>query len=194
MSALAKENDEPRLCTSEMYTTNHLLFCLERSILSSPHPVEFHWKGHQFKSADEAIGWAKVAVFEGEDKANDQLQNQIIQVAPTGFDEVIWRENAERIWLSILLAKFSQSETSKSILFSSGKRKLAAASITDNEMGIGLHLDDPDVRFSEKWPGQNEMGRMLDKVKGELEKYPSKVFGFADDLPRDLKGLGYTVS
>ncbi len=83
------------------------------------------------------------------------------------FDATRWEEEREEIVFRANLAKFSQREALKEMLFATGDKIIAEASPRDAIWGIGMAEDHPNILDTTLW-GQNLLGKALMRVRGEL--------------------------
>ena len=69
----------------------------------------------------------------------------------------------------ILVSKFTQHDDLKSVLLNTGDRILAEANRNDNDYGIGMSLNHPDVLDQRKWTrNSNKLGEILMNIRAEL--------------------------
>ena len=64
-------------------------------------------------------------------------------------------------------AKFSQDENLKKMLKDTKELKLCEAS-RDKIWGIGLPLNDKDVKDEQSWIGKNILGKALERVRNSI--------------------------
>jgi ribA/ribD-fused uncharacterized protein len=81
------------------------------------------------------------------------------------FNEVVWRQQRIDIVVRGNLAKFSQHESLREFLLSSGERVLVEASPSDLIWGSGLAASDPKAEQPLAWPGSNLLGFALMRVR-----------------------------
>lgn len=85
------------------------------------------------------------------------------------FDAARWEEAREEIVYRANLAKFSQHDHLKEMLFNTGDRTIAEASPRDAIWGIGMAEDHPNVADTSLW-GRNLLGKALMRVRAELHR------------------------
>ncbi|MDE2101545.1 MAG: NADAR family protein [Patescibacteria group bacterium] len=85
------------------------------------------------------------------------------------FDEKTWERTREAVMFEAVLAKFSQNKELREALLGV-KGRFAEASPGDRVWGIGLSSSNPDAKNPDKWPGENLLGRILDRVRDTLAK------------------------
>jgi ribA/ribD-fused uncharacterized protein len=83
------------------------------------------------------------------------------------FDAARWEEVREEIVFKANLAKFSQREALKEMLFATGDKIIAEASPQDAIWGIGMAEDHPNIADTTVW-GQNLLGKALMRVRETL--------------------------
>ena len=97
-----------------------------------------------------------------------------------GFDESLWKMNREDIVYRNSVAKFTQNRLlCQALLDCSGD--LVEASPYDRIWGIGLAEADARKMDRDKWPGYNLLGRILTRVRKEIQQGMHEL-SFGDDL------------
>ncbi|WP_432664407.1 NADAR family protein [Wukongibacter baidiensis] len=86
------------------------------------------------------------------------------------FDEEIWRRKRSAIILNGNFAKFLQDNELKQYLIQTKGKVLVEASPFDKIWGIGLSVDDENIKNPLLWKGQNLLGFALMEVRDELIK------------------------
>jgi len=84
------------------------------------------------------------------------------------FDEKIWGENCKKIVHAGNVAKFSQNDDLKEIMFATKGTILVEAAPRDRIWGIGLGKDNPKALDKRNWRGKNLLGYILTDVREEL--------------------------
>lgn len=87
-----------------------------------------------------------------------------------GFDETRWAEQRCEIVFRGNVAKFTQHPELGKVLLETSERTLVEASPLDKIWGIGLAANDPDAYEPDKWPGQNLLGKTLERVRARLRE------------------------
>jgi hypothetical protein len=77
------------------------------------------------------------------------------------WDEVAWAAHIEDIAFEAVFQKFASNRRLTEVLLSTGSSIIAEASRGDSIWGIGLSVDDPDVKRPGKWRGRNILGYAL---------------------------------
>lgn len=99
------------------------------------------------------------------DKPHEQkLMGQYVK----GFNSKTWETHKVDIVSRGNYGKFSQNAGLRKKLLATGNMILAEANAKDIFWGIGLSEDNPDVQHPEKWRGENLLGEVLMKVRGQL--------------------------
>lgn len=86
------------------------------------------------------------------------------------FKEDVWQAHAFDIVVQGNLAKFSQHPAFAARLLATGDKVLVEASPLDSIWGAGVSASDPRVRKPKWWPGQNLLGKALEKVRQMLRE------------------------
>ncbi len=73
-----------------------------------------------------------------------------------------WVEEVNRM-------KFTQHPDLGEMLRSTKKAELGAIEPEDYLLGIGFSADEPEAKMKDRWTGQNELGKALMKIRGELQ-------------------------
>ncbi|MFF1482380.1 NADAR family protein [Streptomyces sp. NPDC058301] len=85
-----------------------------------------------------------------------------------GFDETVWERERYGIVVEGSVHKFSQDESLRAYLVSTGTRVLVEASPLDRIWGIGLAADAPGAGDPSRWRGLNLLGFALMDARGVL--------------------------
>ena len=144
---------------------------IQKGCLSQWWPCRFVEKDIEYNCAEQYMMAEKARLFGDEEirkrilssdkpRLIKKLGREVRNFDPEGWDlvkfEVVKRGN---------LAKFLQNEDLRNFLLGTGDAILAEASPVDRIWGIGLGEDDPDVRFPERWKGENLLGKALMEVR-----------------------------
>lgn len=145
-------------------------------IYSQWHKSKMTIDGVEYSSCEQYMMHQKAIVFSDFYIASqilltdDPKEQKALGRKIQGFNKDIW----DSVCLSIVfkgnLAKFSQNESLKADLLSTGNRIMVEASPLDKIWGIGIAEDHPDVESPESWRGLNLLGSALNLVKQELNK------------------------
>ncbi len=88
----------------------------------------------------------------------------------SGFDDKIWKANAQAIVKRASIAKYQQNPELRRALFATGGKTLVEASPQDRLWGIGLHKSDKRAQSRFTWLGQNWLGKVLTEVRSEIQR------------------------
>ena len=86
----------------------------------------------------------------------------------SGFEVDRWIAERRKIVYRGNVAKFTQNEELKSILFETGDRRMVEASPLARIWGIGMAADNPKAYDPYRWVGLNLLGMVLDDVRAYL--------------------------
>lgn len=104
-------------------------------------------------------------------RSNDPQTMKNLGRTVSPFDAGIWNENRFRIMVEGLSAKFTQNESLKMMLLSTGDALLAEASPYDRTWGIGLESSDPLALDPRNWNGMNLLGKALVLVREQIREH-----------------------
>ncbi len=159
---------------SELTTETHVFFL--RGVFSNfTSTPMMQYKGHSFQTTEQAFMWAKAQLFGDKDSARLILAEKNPAKAKElgrgvkGFNPTHWDINKEFLMYEVNLAKYSQFDDYKSVLLSTGEKRLVEVNGKDTIWGIGLYANDPRVLDEKQWRGQNLLGKVLMRVREELK-------------------------
>lgn len=159
---------------SELETSTHVYFL--RGVFSNfTSTPMMQYKGHSFQTTEQAFMWAKAQLFGDKDSARLILAEKNPAKAKElgrgvkGFNPTHWDLNKEFLMYEVNLAKYSQFDDYKSVLLSTGEKRLVEVNGKDTIWGIGLYANDPRVLDEKQWRGQNLLGKVLMRVREELK-------------------------
>ena len=84
-----------------------------------------------------------------------------------GLMESDWDQLKNSVMEQILRIKFTDNVELKTILLDSGNRVLAEAG-RDSHWAVGLSINRDDIFDTNKWKGQNWLGKLLASIRLEL--------------------------
>ena len=140
----------------------------------------FDIDGIRFNSAEQWMMYAKAMLFGDNETANKILVSDSPSIQRKlgrqvkYFKEGLWIDQRESIIYYGNYEKFTQNTDLRTYLLKTGINILAEASPTDIIWGIGLAIDNNDRFNTEKWRGQNLLGKILMKVREDLSKEDSQ--------------------
>lgn len=125
----------------------------------------------QYMMAQKALLFNDVAVYDKIMRSMDPQEMKELGRTVLGYDDIIWNLHKYNIVLNANIAKFSQNESLRRFLLSTGNAIIVEASPYDKIWGIGMRENNPDVFYPRKWKGENLLGFALmetrDKLKNE---------------------------
>lgn len=146
----------------------------ENAYLSNWYLSEFVVDDITYSSVEQYMMYQKAKCFNDEFimdeilKTDDPKKIKALGRQVSNFDTQIWNGVRQIVVYTALYAKFSQNETLKEKLLSTGNAVLAECAVNDKIWGIGLSMND-DRRFDiSKWEGQNLLGFTLMMVRDHL--------------------------
>jgi hypothetical protein len=154
---------------------NTLHFFTAATALSNHAPTPFELDGIQYCNMEQYWMASKAAYF-----VDTEMQNKVMTMENPvlikraakkihNIDDTKWRKDANPIILKGLKAKFRQSKWAKDTLLSSGQFELAECTAHDRWWSTGLPITSENL-LQRPWPGGNQMGIMLMKVRDEIRK------------------------
>ena len=154
----------------------YCFFWRSESPFSQWHPSEFEVNGVSYVTAEQYMMHHKALLF-GDDEvaakilATDSPKAQkALGRKVRNFDNATWVSNRERIVYEGSRAKFTQSAALRKALLATGDAELVEASPLDKIWGIGLAAEDPRARDPTQWQGLNLLGKVLTRLKLELQE------------------------
>ena len=153
----------------------------ENGYLSNWYLSEFTVEGITFSSMEQYMMYKKAMLFQDRETAGKILQtDDVAEIKALGrgvrnFDDQIWIKSREEIVYKGVLEKFRQNPELSAQLKETGEDVIAECAVKDRIWGIGLSMKDEDRFCMDRWKGQNLLGKILMRVREEIE-YRQKVF------------------
>ena len=150
-------------------------FYKTESVYSQFHPCEFQVDNVVYCCAEQYMMASKAREFKDEKtlqkimKEKDPKKIKALGRKVTPFDPTVWNAKAPGHVETGNYAKFSQNEHLKKEMLASGNRLLVEASPKDKIWGIGLSEKQARNTPQDKWPGKNQLGQALMKVRSKLQ-------------------------
>lgn len=158
---------------------NHVAFW--SSPFSNFHKCTFVYDGVEWKSSEQCFMAMKAKYFKDEESYVRILESTTPKEAKALGRKVknfsfSWNNVSKSIMFDIVLAKFSQNDDLKSLILSDefkGK-KFVEGSPSDKKWGVGMRYTNPAIDDESNWEGSNLLGKVLDKVREQLQNNPSR--------------------
>ena len=137
------------------------------------YPCNVKFKGHHFESSEQAYQWAKAdycmdaATAEKLLYATTPREAKDLGAEVEGLMESDWDQMKNSVMEQILRIKFTDNVELKTILLDSGNHVLAEAG-RDSHWAVGLSINRDDIFDTNKWKGQNWLGKLLASIRLEL--------------------------
>ena len=153
-----------------------IIGCIHSSYqpLSNWYSCEVNYKGHTFNSVEQGYQWSK-ATFANDVTAarnllytTDPREAKDLGMNVQGLQYADWNSEKDTIMRELVKIKFTDNIDLKNKLLGTGDLKLAEAGL-DTHFAIGLSLPSVDIFDSDKWKGQNLLGKILCEVRAQLK-------------------------
>ena len=135
---------------------------------------DFTIDGVKFTSMEQYMMYSKAVCFNDKVIAAQILNTQDVAHIKElgrgvlGYNENIWNGMRQIIIYEGLLAKFTQNDSIREQLKSTGNAILAECAVRDCIWGIGLSMDNPKRLDISRWRGQNLLGYALMMVRNRV--------------------------
>ena len=151
---------------------------IDESCLSQWYPSSFVDGTIVYKTAEHYMMAEKAKLFDPSKikiilEANTTKQVKSLGRSIKNFDEKIWQEKSLDIVNKGNYLKFSQNKDIKKYLLSTHNKILVEASPYDKIWGVGMDINNENIKNPLKWKGENKLGFALMEVRKMLlgEKY-----------------------
>lgn len=147
---------------------------ITKSCFSQWWPCKFIFEGITYSSTEQWMMAEKARIFSDREILEDILQtNDPKLIKELGrriafFDEEVWNIRKYDVVYEGNYLKFSQNESLKSYLLSTGNKVIVEASPYDNVWGIGMKQQDEGISDPKNWKGENLLGFVLMEVRKAL--------------------------
>lgn len=172
LSRLCKQEEE-QFKDSEMRTTDYYIF-FWKGWLSQWYAISFTVDAIIYNCCEQYMMAEKARLFEDKEHLEDimatsspSLQKKLGRLVEN-FNEDEWNSVCKDVVYRGNLAKFSQNESLKEKLLSTGSRVLVEANPYDKIWGVGLAADDTRIDDPDNWKGMNWLGEVIMKVRDDL--------------------------
>jgi len=136
----------------------------------------FYYSGIEFNCAEQFMMYQKAVLMNDTDtaaaimKTDDPKEQQRLGRIIRNFDSNLWdKVKYQMVYLGNFL-KFYQNPELREILFKTNGKLLVEVNPNDSVWVIALAIDNPDRLDSNKWKGENMLGRVLTNVRTDLQK------------------------
>jgi len=146
-----------------------------RGKLSQWAKSEFEQDGIVFKCAEQYMMYYKAILMNDTElslkilKTETPKEQQELGRKIKNFDQNLWDANKTQIVYNGNYLKFTQNPKLLKELFETGNTLLVEASPFDKVWGIGLDEEKASKTSLENWQGQNLLGKILTKLREDLE-------------------------
>ena len=123
----------------------------------------------QYMMSQKALLFGDKEIFDEIMKATTPREYKDLGKKVKNFKQDVWDENKRKIVFKANLAKFTQNETLKNKLLSTGNKILIEASPYDNIWGVKLKKDDDRILDKSTWLGENLLGYILMDVRETIK-------------------------
>lgn len=146
----------------------------ENGYMSNWFLSDFTIGGVKFTSMEQYMMYNKAVCFNDKVIAEQILNTQDVAHikelgrSVLGYNENVWNGMRQIIIYEGLLAKFTQNDSIREQLKSTGNAILAECAVRDCIWGIGLAMDNPKRLDISQWRGQNLLGYALMMVRNRV--------------------------
>lgn len=146
-----------------------------RGVFSQWHPTSFELNGQTFSTAEQWMMFGKAELFADADVAKailattDPAEQKRLGQQVADFVQETWDGAKIGIVYAGSRAKFTQNEGALRQLKATHGKMLVEANPRDWVWGAGLSAEDPGIHDPRQWLGENLLGRILTKVRGEFD-------------------------
>ena len=136
-------------------------------------PCSIQYKGHSFKSLEQAYQYAKAIHGDDAETAMTLIHTSDPKTAKDlgskvkGLDTTGWDDEKYNIMTDLVRIKFAGNPSLKTELLNTGKKTLVESG-RDTHYAIGLSITSKDIFNKDKWMGKNKLGDILCCIREEL--------------------------
>lgn len=145
--------------------------------------------GQYYNCAEQYMMAEKARIF-GDEETRQQILSEYSQMAMKklgrkvrNYNDFVWSGNRLSVVIEGNLAKFSQNESLREFLLSTGDKVLVEASPKDAIWGIGLDASSHEAIHPRNWQGDNLLGFALMEVRDILR---GKIDEVSTDISKTL--------
>gem|GEM_PF-2538663 len=142
----------------------------------TPSNLKIYYDGELFTNSEQIFMYIKAKFFGDENKAGEIVRlgsNPAIAKKlgreVSGYDEEAWSTSRFDAMYAAVKAKFESDRVLTKQLMETDTKTLVEASPVDIIWGVGIHEKDDAILDESNWKGQNLLGKVLMKVRTELQ-------------------------
>ncbi|HPI81926.1 MAG TPA: NADAR family protein [Candidatus Paceibacterota bacterium] len=157
-------------------TETHIYFWTNWMSNWTPSNLKIYYDGELFTNSEQIFMYIKAKFFGDEDKAKEIVKlgsNPAIAKKlgreVSGYDEEAWSTSRFDAMYAAVKAKFESDRVLSKQLMETDTKTLVEASPVDIIWGVGIHEKDDAILDENNWKGQNLLGKVLMKVRTELQ-------------------------
>ena len=164
------EKLQPENVATKTVDDKYVCFWSRDSIFSNFYKSPFVVGDKTYSCVEQYVMYQKALLFDDGEKATDIMEaddpatHKALGYQVTNFDLGKWRQEAPKIVMDALQAKFDQHPRLKAKLLETRGKELVETSPSDRFWGIGIRMSDPAVKDKSKW-GQNRLGKLLMELR-----------------------------
>jgi ribA/ribD-fused uncharacterized protein len=166
-----KQQNRPIILFAEPYTNDYGYLSMKWDIVLNIDDV-------MYNSAYQALMASMAIYFEDETNLTkilsstnpDDIKYNYTDISGNPDDiEIKWNIQLKRLLFDINLEKFNQHPELAQKLIETGNSRLGYYEPDDNQLGIGISLDDERSKDPNKWSGQNLLGITLEQIREQIK-------------------------
>ena len=157
-------------------TETHIYFWTNWMSNWTPSNLKIYYDGELFTNSEQIFMYIKAKFFGDENKAGEIVRlgsNPAIAKKlgreVSGYDEEAWSASRFDAMYAAVKAKFESDRVLTKQLMETDTKTLVEASPVDIIWGVGIHEKDDAILDESNWKGQNLLGKVLMKVRTELQ-------------------------
>uniref|UniRef100_A0A914QET9 NADAR domain-containing protein n=1 Tax=Panagrolaimus davidi TaxID=227884 RepID=A0A914QET9_9BILA len=154
------------------------LFFTDKYVFSNHFPADFTVNGIAYSCSEQyymrfkAVYFGDAEIAESIMQTSDPKEMKRYGRQVEGFDEEKWKNVSLQVMKIACYNKFTQNKILRYELFRTIDTTLVEASPMDRYWGVGLSMDNENIRNPSKWRGENLLGYILTKLRDHLKKQP----------------------
>lgn len=162
-------NTKEEIKNGMRYTDTHVYFFTDKAPFSNFYKKQFSYKGYLLEYSEQGFMLEKALLFDPE-KAREVVNAKTAYLAKKvgrsirNYNDEKWSKVRYEKMVEVLKSKFSNEELKK-ILLETGDRVLVEGSPYDNIWGVKIDWMSDEILDSNKWRGQNLLGKALMEVR-----------------------------